>query len=69
MAIAHGAMPSAQPLEPFGFKGSGEGVKAFLFTPLPQRLRQTSAALLSLFHQLLQGVVFIARRDRCGSVG
>jgi len=69
MAIALTAMPSAQPLQPFGFKRSGEWVKAFLFTPLPQRLPPTSPALLSLFHQLVQPVVFMGRRDRCGSVG
>jgi len=61
-------MQSAQPLEPFGFKRSGAWVKAFLFTPLPQRLRQTSAALLSLFDQLVRALVFIGRRDQSGSV-
>ncbi len=65
--IALAAIQSGQPLEAFSFKRSCELVKAFLLTHLPQLLRQTSAALVNFFHQLVRAVVLMGRRDQCRS--
>jgi len=67
VVIALAAMQSGQPLEVFSFKRSCELVKAFLLTHLPQLLRQTSAALVTFLHRLVQAVVLMGRRDRCQS--
>jgi len=65
--IALAAIQSGQPLETFSFKRSCELVKAFLLTHLSQLFRQTSTALVTFFHQLVQAVVLMGHRDRCRS--
>jgi len=67
IVIALAAIQSGQPLETFSFKRSCELVKAFLLTHLSQLFRQTSTALVTFFHQLVQAVVLMGHRDRCRS--